>query len=609
MDDHSDIDSPIASGRDAHGAGGPANSEDTLTGRISTLHEIALQIDAARSRDEIMQVLHDEIRWILPHDICYACLVDHFYTHYTVIPLSAHADGLFPERRILPVTEGVAGNVILNQSPLFFDVAAAVGDHAATEGSMEAMARTEGMRALLIVPLRTGDKTVGALAFASGDSGTYGERELVLAQLLATQVAIALQNTAMLDNAKRRLAQIELVNELAQDLTSSLELDELLAAAETIRRTFNYFDVTIFLVDRPRAEAYLVAHAGAHHDFLPRGYRQKFTDGIVGWVIGHNERVLVGDISQDSRYVARLYHDTLSELAIPIRVEHEIVGVLNVEDARPQAFDETDAIVLETLCDQLGSAIKNAQLYEKLKQTNAKLTELDRMKSDFLGIVSHDFRSPLASIVLAAKALLKRPDTIDQRRLTEYLQVIVDQANKLILLAEDTLSITRMEAGQLNYFFNMVNLERLVKDAMATVNVSKRHGLTCDIDPRVAFVRGDQTKLRQVLQNLISNAVKYSPAGGQITIRAAHQSAEQLVVAITDEGIGIPHEQIPRLFQKFSRVDTPQAREIKGSGLGLWICQEIVKAHGGKIWVESREGKGSTFSFTLKKAHPDTMLE
>ena len=103
--------------------------------------------------------------------------------------------------------------------------------------------------------------------------------------------------------------------------------------------------------------------------------------------------------------------------------------------------------------------------------------------------------------------------------------------------------------------------------------------------------------------------MKYSPAGGKIEVRAANHSGEYMLVTITDQGMGIPQDQLPRLFQKFSRVDTPEAKEIKGSGLGLWICREIVKAHGGHIWVESARSVGTTFSFTLKKAHPDTELE
>ncbi len=588
---------------------------DSFTGRVSTLHEIALQIDAARSREEIMRVLRNEIRWIIPHRVCFACILDNFHTEYTVTSLSPADESGLPDGTRHPASAGVAGTVIMNESPLCLDLEEAGGDPpdepGPDQGSVpESSLRTSGMRTLLMVPLRTGHETIGTLGIASDVQGAYGEQDIVLAQLLATQVAVALQNNAMFGDAQRRISQIELVNELAEDLTSTLELDQLLsAAAETIRKTCNFFDVSIFLVDRPREEAYLVAHSGMHVDFLPAGYRQKFGDGIVGWSISHDERVMSGDVTQDLRYSTNLYTETRSEMAIPIRVEHEIVGVLNVEDARLNAFDETDAIVLETLCDQMGSAIKNAQLYDRLKRTNAKLTEFDRMKSDFLGIVSHDFRSPLASIVLAAGALLKRLDSVDTRRLREYLTVIVDQANRLIRLAEDTLSITKMEAGQLNYFFNMVNLDRLIKDTISGVMISGRHTVNYEIDPRVAYVRGDQTKLRQVMQNLLSNAVKYSPSGGKVTIRAAHHSAEQLVVAVTDEGIGIPAEQQGKLFEKFSRVDTPEAKEIKGSGLGLWICREIIKAHGGQIWVESQEGKGSTFAFTLKKAHPDTTLE
>jgi signal transduction histidine kinase len=315
--------------------------------------------------------------------------------------------------------------------------------------------------------------------------------------------------------------------------------------------------------------------------------------------------VLANDVTEDPRYVAYEYHSTKSELTVPIRIDGETVGVLNVEDTKLHAFDETDAIVLETLCDQLGSGIKNAKLYDEVKKANSKLTELDKMKSDFLSIVSHDFRSPLASVILAAKALLKKGENVDPRRANEYLTIIVDQANKLSHLAEDTLSIAKMESGQLSYFFKVVNVERLIKDAAALVSFSRRHQLEYHVDSGVSYIKGDQTKLRQVVQNLLSNAVKYSPKGGIVRVTAENYQADQLLISVVDEGIGIAAGQVDKLFQKFSRIDTTEAREIKGSGLGLWICKEIVKAHGGNIWVESEVGKGSTFKFTLKKAHQE----
>jgi len=592
----------------------PQSSTKTIAERVGTLQDVILQIDAARGRDGILDVLRHDVHWIVPHAACYACLLEPYRSHYSIAILSSSPDLAGWDGRRVPVTHGVAGNVILQQSPRMVDIEppidSADDDSTSEDEFPEASLRQMGMGSLLVVPLRTGNDTIGSLVFAAREQAFYDEDDLVIARLLATQVSIALQNEALFEDAKRRIAQIELVNELAEDLTSTLELEELLVAAtETIRKAFNYYDVSVFLADHEHHEALLAAHSGVHEDFLPKGYRQQFGEGIIGWAITHDERVLVEDVTQDPRFWSNTYSETRSELAIPIRVEHRIVGVLNVEDTRVLAFDETDAIVLETLCDQLGSALKNAQLFERLKNSNEKLKELDRMKSDFLGIVSHDFRAPLASIVLAARALQKRPENVDPRRLKEYMTVVVDQANKLMTLAEDTLSITKMEAGQLNYFFNKVSVERLIKDSVAMVNITKRHMLTYDIEPRAEFVRGDQTKLRQVLQNLVSNAVKYSPAGGNVTIHAANHSADQLLVTVSDEGIGIPQDQMERLFQKFSRINTPEAKEIKGSGLGLWICKEIVKAHGGQIWVESEPGKGSKFSFTLKKAQADTILE
>jgi K+-sensing histidine kinase KdpD len=569
---------------------------------VNTLNEIALEIDAARTRDEILHVLRSQTKWILDHDVFFLALLDTARTHYSITTLSPIADSTDLNDKHFAANQGMPGWVIQNQSPIVID---ATEDPAFTE-SIEGTLTDLGMKSLLIVPLRTGAETIGSLTLSSARPGAYTQQEMCLGQLLALQVAIALKNAALFDDAQKRVTQIELVNEVAEKLTSTLELDEILdSAADTIRRNFDYFDVTVFLVNRQEGQLVLVAHSGNYVDFLPHGYHQNMSEGIVGWVSTHGQKVLANDVTQDPRYVAYEYHSTKSELAMPILIDQEVVGVLNIEDTKVNAFDETDAMVLETLCDQLGGAIRNAKLYEEVKKANSKLTELDRMKSDFLSIVSHDFRSPLASIILAAKALLKRGESADQRRVIEYLTIIVDQANKLSHLAEDTLSIAKMESGQLNYFFKVVNIERLIKDAAALVSFSRRHTLEYAVDSGVSYIKGDQNKLRQVVQNLLSNAVKYSPKGGQISVRAEGYAADQLLVSVTDEGIGIPEDQISKLFQKFSRIDTTEAREIKGSGLGLWICKEIVKAHGGKIWVESDVGKGSTFKFTLKKAHQE----
>ena len=568
--------------------------------KISTLNEISLKIDETASREQILDVLRAELSWLIEGECIFICLLTRNKSHYSINTLSRVADSLEINHELFAVDAGMPGWTIQNKAGIFVDIESAPAFSPMLEGKFVDV----GIKSLLIVPLRTSLEVIGSIGFGSAKPSAYNQPDLWLAQLLSFHIATALRHTAMFDNAQKRLSQIELVNRIAGRLTSTLDLDRMLEfAAEAIQKNFTYFDVTIFMVDNESKDIVLVAHAGNYVDFLPHGYRQKPGNGIVGWVGMYGEKILANDVSTDNRYLAFAYHNTNSELAIPIKVGAEVVGVLNIEDTKLHAFDETDVLVLNTLCDQLGSAIHNATLYNEVKESNKKLLELDKLKSDFVGIVSHDFRTPLSSIMLAAKSLIKKDFVATNQHFKEYLGIIIDQATKLSQLAEDTLTITKMESGQLSYYFKLVNIETLVKEAVSMVKFSNRHQLQYNIELDASFVKGDQSKLRQVLLNLVSNAVKYSPRGGMIEISVVNHGNEEILLSVKDNGIGIPENQLERLFQKFSRVDSAEVSNIKGSGLGLWISREIIKAHGGKIWVESEAGVGSAFMFTLKKGN------
>ncbi|MBI1807071.1 MAG: GAF domain-containing protein [Ignavibacteria bacterium] len=567
--------------------------------RLRALHEIAGQMDLAQSREDILGVVRSEAKWLLNYEVCFAGFLNRAHSHYIITTLSSVADASDLNHKHVSVDEGMPGWVVKNRVAIIEDIGSGPAFSHAVEGKIQEL----GIKSLLIVPMRTGNELLGSLTFGATKSGSYSDEDAEVAQLLSLYVATALKNASVFENARKRITQIELINEISSQLTSMLQLDELLkAAAAAIHKNFNYFDVTVFLLSEDRSELVVEAHAGSFVDFLPHGFRLKVGEGLVGWAAQYGEKILCNDVSQDPRYRAYEYHNTKSELTIPIKIDSDVVGILNVEDTKLHAFDETDAVVLETLSGQLGTAIRNAKLYDEVRKANMKLTELDKMKSEFLGIVSHDFRSPLSSIILAGKALLKNEVVQGVQRIREYLQIMVDQANRLNQLAEDTLSITKIESGRLRYYFKVVNLERLIQDAISMVRFSSRHQIEYTIDPNLVFIKGDQTKLRQVVQNLISNAVKYSPRGGKVTVTVEDDPPEKILVCVCDEGIGIPPEQVDKLFQKFSRVETGEAKDIRGAGLGLWICREVVEAHGGKIWIESEVGKGSTMKFTLNKA-------
>lgn len=568
--------------------------------RLSRLNEIAQRIESGNNREDILDIFRAEAKHLLQFEICFAGLVNQSRTHYVIHALSPVADAADLHHKHFLLDEGMPGWVIKNHSPMMEDIDSGPAFSHAIEGKIKEF----GIRSLLIVPMRAGNEIIGSLTFGVTQSAGFKEEDLSLVLVLGTILAATLKNTTLFDDVQKRMTQIELIYRVAQQIRTKLSLEELLnEAAIAIQKSFNYFDVTIFLISDDIKELVLEAHSGNFVDFLPHGYRQPANKGILGWVAIHGEKSLVNDVSQDPRYLAYSYHNTRSELAVPIKVENVVVGVLNIEDTKLHAFDETDAVVLESLCDQLGSAIKNAKLFDEVRKANMKLTELDKMKSEFLGIVSHDFRSPLSSIVLAGKSLLRKEIVQNDNQLRDYLKLICDQAVRLNQLAEDTLSITKIESGNLNYYFKIVNIERLIQDAISMVRISPRHSIEYKVDPEAIFIKGDQPKLRQVVQNLISNAVKYSPRGGKVSIMVDDRPPEEIRISVTDEGLGIPPEQIEKLFQKFSRVDTGEARDIKGSGLGLWICKEVVQAHGGTIWVESEPEKGSTFRLTLKKAH------
>ncbi len=568
--------------------------------RVNMLTELTLKIGAAQSPEDVIQVLGQEVRRVMPGECAFVGLLTEDQKSYEIRSICTPEESLMITGKRFSVNEGIAGWVLQRSMALTVDMNSMPVALTAVEQAF----RAKGVRSLLVAPIRTHDRLLGVLGFGAQEVNRYSDNDLWVAQLLGAQVALALGNTSVLKKAQKRINQIELVNRVSRNLSFTLDLKEMLdSAAQAIRKQFQYFEVMIFLMDHETQELELAAEAGEYHDFLPKGYRQHISQGIIGWVASNGRYLLANDVRKEPRYLAYSYQDTSSELAAPITIDGVVVGVLNIEDNKTNAFDETDVLVAQILCDQIGSAIKNARLFEEIKRANERLVEHDQLKTEFVSIVSHDFRTPLSTIMLAAKSLLREEDPTSSKRYREYLNIIVDQAGKLSKLAEDTLSIAKIESGQLAYQFKIVNVEAVIKDAIATAKLSSRHSIEYAVDLNASFVRGDQAKLRQVLTNLISNAVKYSPGGGKIVARAElnPEAPDEVIFSVADQGIGIPADQVGKLFQKFSRVDTGKAKEIRGTGLGLWICAEIIKAHGGRIWVESELGKGSTFKFTVKR--------
>jgi two-component system sensor histidine kinase BarA len=245
---------------------------------------------------------------------------------------------------------------------------------------------------------------------------------------------------------------------------------------------------------------------------------------------------------------------------------------------------------------------KNRQLEDSF----ARLKELDRLKSNFLATMSHELRTPLTSVIGYSEMMLEGlggPLTAEQR---EYLGIIMEKGENLLQLITSILDISKIEAGRVRLVLSEVDVGTVMRDAVATVlPLARKKGLKVACEPpKVARIQADRDKVRQCLVNLCSNAVKFTPAGGQITVSAEAAAGARVAIHVTDSGIGIAEEHLERVFDVFYQVDGSSTREYGGAGLGLAIVRSFVEAHGGEVRVRSRPGEGSVFSVVLPVTPP-----
>jgi signal transduction histidine kinase/DNA-binding response OmpR family regulator len=317
------------------------------------------------------------------------------------------------------------------------------------------------------------------------------------------------------------------------------------------------------------------------------------------WNFRKNGPLMSNKAQADSRLLPEITAELSlqSVLVAPMNRGPQVHGLLLVADrVNAGAFNEEDLNLLLAVAGQATSAVENLRLHEELKRANTLLQEYDRVKSEFVAIVAHDFRKPLMAIRGFAELVLEEPDIPVEAR-QEFMRTVISETEQLALLANDTLLITQIETGQFDFSWSEVDLGPFILDTVP-MGLSE-HSVLLDIPPQFPRIVADADRLRQVITNLTMNAIKYSPGGGSITVRCRERGPQHVVIEVMDHGIGIPQEQIGALFQKFQRVRTDEHMKISGTGLGLYICRLIVEGHGGQIWVESEFGKGSSFGLVL----------
>ena len=291
-----------------------------------------------------------------------------------------------------------------------------------------------------------------------------------------------------------------------------------------------------------------------------------------------------------------------SFIEVPVRVEDQVLGIIQLASRTPRKFRHEEVSLLETIGNHMGIAVQKAQLYEETRRQASELENASKLQADFSAMIAHDLRSPLMSIKgIAALMADETLGTVTQEQ-KKWLLRIEENGDSLVNLVSDFLDVSKLESGYVDVRREVTDLTGLMQKSIETYQVlasGKNISIKGSIDPSLPSIHGDPRRLDQVLSNLISNAIKFTGEKGEVEVGAARADTSLVKVWVRDNGEGIPADELGHIFEKYRQSGNGKNSSQKGTGLGLVICKMIVEAHGGKIWVESEPKKGSAFYFSL----------
>ena len=389
-------------------------------------------------------------------------------------------------------------------------------------------------------------------------------------------------------NYPKLLNRYERLLELTSDLAATFDLDTLLQRIVVAARELTDSEASsLLLYEKQTHSLYFEAATGA----LVSGVGQRAVpadNSIAGWVFTHGEPIVSQDVINDPRFYRELdaltRFETQSILGVPLRTKDKVLGVIESVNKVEGIFTDEDVQILQTLAAQAAIAIENSQLF---------------MQSDLIAEIVHELRTPLAALT-AASHLLQRSELPDDQR-TKLGQTILNEVQRLNDLTTDFLELSRLESGRTHFKREPVHLGGLVQESLELVRAqadSKEIGLETEIDASLVPVHGDRKILKQLVLNLLTNAIKYSNSGDLVTVTLRSENDKVVELEVRDTGRGISSEDQERLFQRFYRAGDGEDN-VQGTGLGLVIAKRIAESHEGSISVESAIGEGATFTVSL----------
>jgi signal transduction histidine kinase len=474
--------------------------------------------------------------------------------------------------------------------------------------------RLGGFRTIVGVPIRSEDEVIAVISLWRHEVNRFTDREVGLAMAFAAQGAIAIRNANLmqqLDLRTRELGrsvdQLSGLSKVGEAVSSSLDLHEVLSTI--VKHAVELSGTeggSIFEFDDESEEFQIRTAYGTSDELLDalRATKVGLHDTLVGRAASTGTSLAAADISRappDDHLNQLARAGWRSMLAVPLVRENRILGALVVRRHSAGEFSAPITELLETFASQSALAIHNARLFQELALKTDELEVASRHKSEFLASMSHELRTPLNAVIGFSEVLLDRMFGELNDKQEEYLEDIRGSGRHLLELLNEILDLSKVEAGQMELELGESSIREALEHGVAMVRErASRQRLSLDVvvDPNVDVVVADPLRLKQVILNLLTNAVKFTPTGGRIEARAQRVDGE-ILVSVEDSGIGIAEDDLERIFESFQQGPRSGSGAAEGTGLGLTLSKRIVELHGGRLWVESRLGHGSTFTFAI----------
>ncbi len=461
--------------------------------------------------------------------------------------------------------------------------------------------------------IKVREETIGKLAVEEAQN----EVVIELVDAVAERLSLHIEALRLLEETERsrqqldkHAAELETVARVSTAAASILDPQTLLqSVVDLTKYSFNLYHAHVFLIEGDR----LVLKAGTG-----KVGQQLLAENFYIWVnqepslvadcARKRQGIIVNDVRSDPLYLHHpLLPETISELCMPMIIGDQLLGVIDVHSNIANRFTEDDTRTYSTLAAQVSVALRNAELYAEQMETVERLRELDHLKSSFLANMSHELRTPLNAILGFTQVIIEGIDGPLTDMMLSDLELIEKNSQHLLKLINDVLDMAKIEAGRFSLSIEHFDVRELMEDVMiSTSSLAQERNLylTMKSDLQQDFhISADQFRLRQVLLNLIGNAIKFTDEGG-VTVYIERTTREEqpfVDVRISDTGIGIPPDKLETIFEAFSQVDTSTTRKVGGTGLGLPISRRLVELHGGHLWAESTgiPGEGSILHLEL----------